>query len=174
MQKFIPRNYKELDIVASTLITVFAVVFAILVLFVESRWDLILLVALCDLPLFCIGLYCFFRKPGLYIENDKLIFKNILQKRIDIKDVAGLLILKSEFRTKHSYHYMKNGDKNFRYSIIYLKEFDYRFADFNMGDIRFMSLHREDAYFYTVYDEEVIELFKGKIPIIVCKQKMQF
>ena len=88
-----------------------------------------------------------------------------------LKDVAGLLILRSEYRTKYSWNYIKNKDKSFKYSIIYLKEFSPEFAKFNMGDISFMSraIHGEDAYFYTVYDEDVIELFKGKVPIITCK-----
>lgn len=115
------------------------------------------------------GLFPLLSKFGLYIDNDKIVFKRFLQKQIDIKDIKGLLILKSEYRTRYSYHYIKNQDKDLKYSIVYLKEADSRFADFNLGDVRFMSNHREDAYFYTVYDEEIIELFKGKIPIIVCK-----
>ena len=82
-----------------------------------------------------------------------------------------MLILKSEYRTRYSDTYIKNRDKSFKYSIIYLKEFSPEFAKCNIGDIRFMSgvVHKEDAYFYTVYDEDVIELFKGKEPIITCE-----
>ena len=166
MQKFIPQNHKEID----NVVKFYMIVFAIIVLvFLWFNWKVLIVAILISLPLFFMGLFPLFRKFGLYIDNDKIVFKRFLQKQLDVKDVAGLLILKSEYRTRYSYHYMKNKDKSFRYSIIYLKEVDTRFADFNLGDIRFMSNHREDAYFYTVYDEEVIDFFKGKIPITVCK-----
>ena len=166
MQKFIPQNHIEIDKV----VKIYMIVFAIIVLvFLWFDWKIFIIATLISSPLFFMGLFPLLRKFGLYIENDKLVFKRFLQKQLDLKDVAGLLILKSEYRTRYSYHYITNKDKIFMYSIIYLREVDSRFADFNLGDIRFMLNHREDAYFYTVYDEEVIELFKGKIPIIVCK-----
>ena len=140
-------------------------------LFLDLR--IFLFLELLASPLLYMGFFLFFRKPGLYIENDKLVFKRFLRKHLDVKDVAGLLILKSEYRTRYSYHYIKNRDKSFKYSIIYLKEVSPEFAKFDMGDISFASwgwgLYKEDAYFYTVYDEDVIELFKGKVPIITCK-----
>ena len=166
MQKFIPQNHKEIDIT----IKIYVIVLAIIVLvFLWFDWQLFIIAALISSPLFFMCLFPLLRKFGLYIDNDKLVFKRFIQKKLDVKDVAGLLILKSEYRIRYSYHYMKNKDKSFKYSIIYLKAVDTRFADFNLGDIHFMSNHREDAYFYTVYDEEAIELFKGKIPIIVCQ-----
>ncbi len=165
MRKFIPQNHKEIE-TTGTLSTILLLM--ILILFL---WDLriFLFLALLASPLLYMGLFPLLRNFGLYIENDKIVFKSFLRKQLDIKDIKGLLILKSEYRTRYSYHYIKNQEKSFKYSIIYLKEFDARFADFNLGDMHFMSNHGEDAYFYTVYDEEIIELFRGKIPIIVCK-----
>lgn len=166
MQKFIPQNHKEIDKIT----IFFLIVFAIIVLvFLWFDRKVFIVATLISLPLLFMGLFPLLRKFGLYIENDKIVFKRFSHKQLDIKDIKGLLILKSEYRTRYSYQYIKNRDKSFKYSIIYLKEVDNRFIDFNLGDVRFMSNHREDAYFYTVYDEEIIELFKGKIPIIVCK-----
>ncbi len=166
MKKFIPQNHKEIETIGTFCTILIAIILVPLFLW---DWRIFLFIALLASPLLYMGFFLFFKKPGLYIEKDKLVFKRFLQKQLDVKDVAGLLILKSEYRTRYSYHYIKNRDKSFKYSIIYLKEVDNRFADFNLGNIHFMSNHREDAYFYTVYDEEIIELFKGKIPIIVCK-----
>ena len=166
MQKFIPQNHKEIDKV----VKIYMIVFAIIVLvFLWFDWKIFIIATLISSPLFFMGLFPLLRKFGLYIDNDKIVFKRFLQKQLDIKDIKGLLILKSEYRTRYSYHYMKNRDKSFKYSIIYLKEVNTRFADFNLGNMHFMSNHREETYFYSVYDEEVVELFKGKIPIIVCK-----
>ena len=166
MQKFIPQNHKEFDKIVKFYLIVFAIIVLVILWF---DWKVFIIASLISLPLFFMGLFPLLKKFGLYIENDKIVFKRFLRKQLDIKDIKGLLILKSEYRTRYSYHYIKNQDKSFKYSIIYLKEVDTRFADFNLGDMHFMSNHREDAYFYTVYDEEVIEHFKGKIPIIVCK-----
>ena len=166
MKKFIPQDHEEFDKTVKFYLIVFAV---IVFVFLWFDWKVFLIAILICSPLFLMGLCPLLRKFGLYIDNDKIVFKRFLQKQLDIKDIKGLLILKSEYRTRYSYHYTKNRDKSFKYSIIYLKEVDTRFADFNLGNMHFMSNHREDAYFYTVYDEEVIEFFKGKIPIIVCK-----
>ncbi len=167
MKKFIPQNHKEIE----TIGTFGTILIAIIILFpfLLGAWRISLFMVLLASPLFFMGLFPLLRKFGLYIENDKIVFKRFLRKQLEVKDVAGLLILKSEYRTSNSYRYIKNGDKGFKYSIIYLKEVDTRFADFNLGNMHFMSNHREDAYFYTIYDEEIIELFKGKIPIIICK-----
>lgn len=168
MKKFIPQNHKEIEGIVTLYMFLLAVVI-ILVLFLCWDWRIFLLLALLASPILYMGLLPLLRKFGLYIENDKIVFKRFLRKQLDIKDIKGLLILKSEYRTRYSYHFIKNRDKSFKYSIVYLKEVDPIFADFNLGDVRFMSCHKEDAYFYTVYDEEIIEFFKGKIPIMVCK-----
>ena len=170
MKKFIPQNHKEVETIW-TFCTIMIAIILVPFLFLDLR--IFLFLELLASPLLYMGFFLFFRKPGLYIENDKLVFKRFLRKHLDVKDVAGLLILKSEYRTRYSYHYIKNRDKSFKYSIIYLKEVSPEFAKFDMGDISFASwgwgLYKEDAYFYTVYDEDVIELFKGKVPIITCK-----
>ncbi len=167
MKKFIPQNHKEIEKIGTFCTILIAII--ILIPFLFCDWRISLFMVLLASPLLYMGLCPLLRKFGLYIDNDKIVFKTFFQKQLDIQDIKGLLILKSEYRTRYSYHYIKNKDKSFKYSIIYLKEVDTRFADFNLGNMHFMSNHREDAYFYTVYDEEVIELFKGKIPIIVCK-----
>lgn len=167
MKKFIPQNHKEIETIGTFCTILIAII--ILFPFLLGDWRISLFVVLLASPLLYMGLFPLLRKFGLYIENDKIVFKRFSQKQIDIKDIKGLLILRSEYRTRYSYHYIKNRDKSFKYSIIYLKEVEPKFADFNLGNMHFMSNHREDAYFYTVYDEEIIELFKGRIPIIVCK-----
>ena len=72
------------------------IVFAIIVLvFLWFDWKIFIIATLISSPLFFMGLFPLLRKFGLYIENDKLVFKRFLQKQLDLKDVAGLLILKS-------------------------------------------------------------------------------
>ncbi len=127
MKKFIPQNHKEIETIGTFYTILIAI---ILVLFLLWDWRLFLFIALLASPLLYMCLFLFLKKPGLYIEKDKLVFKRFLRKQLDVNDVAGLLILKSEYKTRYSYHYIKNRDKSFKYSIIYLKEVDTRFADF--------------------------------------------
>ncbi len=43
-------------------------------------------IALLASPLLYMCLFLFFKKPGLYIEKDKLVFKRFLRKQLDVND----------------------------------------------------------------------------------------
>ena len=89
MQKFIPQNNEEFDKIVKFYLIVFAIiVFA----FLWFDWKVFLIAILICSPLFLMGLIPLLRKFGLYIDNDKIVFKRFLQKQLDLKDVAGLLI----------------------------------------------------------------------------------
>lgn len=166
MKKFIAQNGSEYH---KLLIMLFSMIIAVLLIVQFYGKGFLLLIIALVLSLLFVLFLNFVKKFGLYIENDQLLFKSFMKKPINIENVAGLLILKSQIHTKYGAKYIKNRDGNYEYSIIYLKEVRPDFADYNRGCMDFLFTHNEYVHFYTVYDEEVIGLFKGKVPIITCK-----
>ena len=165
MQRFIPQDGREYY---KILILLFTILIAfILILALCGRSIVLFFVALL-LTIVCIFLLRCISKFGLYIDNEKLTFKRFFKRQIATEDVSGLLILKSQIKTRYTTSYIKNKNGKFQYSIIYLKEVRPEFADYDRGNLDFLFSNKEYAYFYTVYDERIIELFKGKVPIITC------
>ena len=72
MQKFIPQNHKEIDNVVKFYMIAFAIIVLVILWF---DWKGFIIALLISLPLFFMGLFPLLKKFGLYIENDKIVFK---------------------------------------------------------------------------------------------------
>lgn len=120
------------------------------------------------MPLF---FYSIGKKAGLYIENDRIYYRAFRKKYYIAEDFAGLLILKSQLKSRYSSpEYIKNKQGEFEYSIIYLNDTRPEFENYKGGEIDFTTYWARYVLFCTTYDERVIEYFKTKNVPIICSQ----
>ncbi len=105
-------------------------------------------------------------KSGLYIDDEKLVFKLLKAKKYSLNDIKGIIVLTYQVQAHHGFARLWRINTA-EYKILYLKNVLAEFYTFDKGHQDFMDLYGNHILFHTVYDENVIEYLKSKnIPII--------
>ncbi|MBQ7985976.1 MAG: hypothetical protein IJ304_01775 [Clostridia bacterium] len=137
---------------------------------------LMLVVVVALVELLVVAIYKLSKGQGLYIDGDKLFLKVFRKKYYNINDIAGILILKSQylncFIRSIDLNFLTNSNGENCYSIIYLTKICEDFETFSGGNIEFEFRYRKSVLFYTIYDEDTVKYFQEKnIPVIYPQNK---
>ena len=99
---------------------------------------------------------------GIYINNDKVYYKTLVRKKIDINSIVGLKIIKSEGQVNIAWSSFDMKDKEGKnlYSMIFLSRIEEGMKEYHYGDLEFKRDYRKSIIMQSVYDKRLIDYFK--------------
>ncbi len=167
---FVKQSYKNTKIALMTVFTVLSAIVIILnIKFQMIYWWLFISLGVILLIFIC--LIKLFDSFGIYITEDKVFYKRIKTKQIDVNSITGIKVIKSEMRTNLAWSSFELKDKqgDNLYSAIYLSKIDFDMKDYPYGDIEFIRRFKNDVVMHSIYDKRFIEdlkQFNNEIEII--------
>ena len=99
---------------------------------------------------------------GIYINDDKVYYKTIKRKEVDINSIVGIKIIKSEGQVNIAWSSFDMKDKEGKnlYSIMFLSRIEDGMKEYPYGDLEFKRDYRKSIVMQSVYDEKLIDYFK--------------
>lgn len=103
-----------------------------------------------------------FESFGIYLCNDKIYYKTIKTREIDVNKIVGIKIIKSEAKVNIAYPPFTLKDNNGKtlYSMIFLSKIEDEMKNYPYGDIEFLREYKKNVIMYSIYDKEMTEYFQ--------------
>lgn len=126
------------------------------------------IIALTVVLILFVSLVKFFGSYGIYVTNEKIFYKTIRKKEIDIGTIVGIKIIRSKAQVNIAWPSFDIKDKkgDSLYSMIFLSEIEDGMKEYPYGDIEFLRRYRKGIIMFSIYDERLIAFLKGRIASI--------
>lgn len=99
---------------------------------------------------------------GVYINDDKVYYKTLKRKEVDINSIVGIKIIKAEGQVNIAWSSfdMKDKEGKVLYSMMFLSNMEKGMKEYPYGDLEFKRRYRKSIIMQSVYDKNLIEYFK--------------
>lgn len=161
---FVRQNHKNIKIVFLILYICFFCISTIIMITNENvRFEMIIFLVV----LFMLLSYLsnVFNGFGVYINDDKVYYKTLKRKEVDINSIVGIKIIKAEGQVNIAWSSfdMKDKEGKVLYSMMFLSNMEKGMKEYPYGDLEFKRRYRKSIIMQSVYDKNLIEYFKEHI-----------
>lgn len=158
---FVRQNHKNIKIVFLILYICFFCISTIIMITNENvRFEMIIFLVV----LFMLLSYLsnVFNGFGVYINDDKVYYKTLKRKEVDINSIVGIKIIKAEGQVNIAWSSfdMKDKEGKVLYSMMFLSNMEKGMKEYPYGDLEFKRRYRKSIIMQSVYDKNLIEYFK--------------
>ena len=161
---FVKQNHKNIKTVLLILYICFFCISTIIMI-ANEKTRLIISIFLIFLFMLLLYLSKLFKGFGIYINDNKVYYKTLSRKEIDINSIVGIKIIKSEGQVNIAWSSFDIKDKEGKnlYSMMFLSNFENEMEKYPYGDLEFMRKYKKSIIMYSIYDERLIEFLKEHI-----------
>lgn len=150
--------------VSAYLILTYATLCVLLLIITVNNRNMILgcLMILFAITILLFALIKLYNGKGVYIDNDKVYYKNIKKQIINIESIKGIKVVKA-YTAKGKYggfYPLRDREGNELYTIVLLKNITEDMINFSEGDLWFIQEFKNQIFCSAVYEEDAIEYLK--------------
>lgn len=158
---FVKQNHKNIKTVLLILYICFFCISTIIMI-ANEKTRLIISIFLIFLFLLLLYLSKLFEGFGIYINDNKVYYKTLVRKEIDINSVVGIKVIKAEGQVNIAWSSFDMKDKEGKnlYSMMFLSKIEEDMKEYQYGDLEFKRDYRESIIMQSVYDKRLIDYFK--------------
>lgn len=158
---FVKQNHKNIKTVLLILYICFFCISTIIMI-ANEKTRLVMGIFLIFLSLLLLYLSKIFEGFGIYINDNKVYYKTLVRKEIDINSVVGIKIIKAEGQVNIAWSSFDMKDKEGKnlYSMMFLSKIEEGMKEYQYGDLEFKRKYGKSIIMQSVYDKRIIDYFK--------------
>ncbi len=158
---FVKQNHKNIKTVLLILYICFFCISTI-IMFANEKVRLGMSIFLIFLFLLLLYLSKVFERFGIYINDNKVYYKTLVRKEIDINSIVGIKIIKAKGQVNIAWSSFDIKDKEGKnlYSMMFLTTIEEGMKEYQYGDLEFKRRYGKSIIMQSVYDERLIDYFK--------------
>lgn len=158
---FVKQNHKNIKTLLLILYICFFCISTIIMI-ANEKTRLIISIFLIFLFLLLLYLSKLFEGFGIYINDNKVYYKTLSRKEIDINSIVGIKIIKAEGQVNIAWSSFDIKDKEGKnlYSMMFLSKIEEGMKEYQYGDLEFKRRYGKSIIMQSVYDEKIIDYFK--------------
>ena len=158
---FVKQNHKNIKTVLLILYICFFCISTI-IMFANEKARLVISIFLIFLFSLLLYLSKLFEGFGIYINDNKVYYKTLSRKEIDINSIVGIKIIKAEGQVNIAWSSFDIKDKEGKklYSMMFLSKIEEGMKEYQYGDLEFKRRYGKSITMQSVYDKRLIDYFK--------------
>lgn len=158
---FVKQNHKNIKTLLLILYICFFCISTIIMI-ANEKTRLIISIFLIFLFLLLLYLSKLFEGFGIYINDNKVYYKTLSRKEININSIVGIKIIKAEGQVNIAWSSFDIKDKEGKnlYSMMFLSRIEDGMKDYQYGDLEFKRKYGKSIIMQSVYDKRLIDYFK--------------
>lgn len=158
---FVKQNHKNAK-VGFLILYICYFCISISIMIINEKMKVVMIVFLIIFLFLLLYLSNLFDGFGIYINDDKVYYKTLKRKEVDINSIVGIKIIKAEGQVNVAWSSFDMKDKEGKnlYSMMFLSRIEKDMKEYPYGDLEFKRRYRQSIIMQSVYDERLFDYFK--------------